>query len=111
MIPTLLYSDLHLGWQAMVAQAKACEAAGLTADALRWEAAALAFHKVLRAMEAHRILPAPKPLPATSPEGDVSLTLTSLQTEIEASMSALGALEVGVSITQAPQEPPDECPC
>lgn len=108
---TLLYSDLHCAWEACVAQAKACEAAGMVEDALRWEAAAIALYPVLRKMEAHRILPAQKPLPAALPEGDVSLTLTSLQTEIEASMSALDALEVGVSITQAPQEPPDECPC
>lgn len=108
---TLLYSDLHCAWEACVAQAKACEAAGMVADALRWEAAAVATHNVLRKMEAHRILPAQKPLPATLPEGDVNLTLTSLQTDIEASMAALDALEVGVSITLPPQEPPDDCPC
>lgn len=107
MIPTLRYHSVRLAWEACVAQAKA---ATTTADALAWEAAALELHRVLRAFEAHRILPAQKPLPAALPEGDVSLTLTSLETDIEASLTALDALEVGVSVTLPPQEPPDACP-
>ncbi len=107
---TLLYSDLHCAWEACLAQAKACEAAGLEADALRWEASERAFHNALRTLEAARVRPAAQPLtPAALPDFSVGLTL--LQTEIEASLSALDALEVGVSITLPPQEPPDECPC
>ena len=107
---TLLYSDLHCAWEAILAQAKACEDAGLTAEALRWEASERAYHRVLRTLEAARVRPAAQPLtPAALPDFSVGLTL--LQTDIEASLADLDALEVGVSITLPPQEPPDECPC
>ncbi len=111
MIPTLAYSTLRAAWEATVAQAKACDAAGLVADALLWERHALDLHKVLRAFEAHRILPAPKPLPAEPLPGDVPLALTLLESSIEASLSALDSLEAGVSVAPPAEDTDDDCPC